>query len=132
MSHRNESCHIGMSHVTHQTGYSQMIRGDSFRSDWRVPTHILQQLRCVAAQHVAVCCSVLQHDRFWSDWRVPTHILQQLRCVAVCGGVLQRVAVCCSVIVSGATGAFPLIFCGSSGVLQRVAVCCSVLQCVAV
>jgi hypothetical protein len=25
-------------------GYSQMIRGDSFRSDWRVPTHILQQL----------------------------------------------------------------------------------------
>ena len=25
-------------------GYSQMIRGDSFRSDWRVPTHIVQQL----------------------------------------------------------------------------------------
>jgi hypothetical protein len=80
-------------------GYSQMIRGDSFRSDWRVPTHILQQLsnamsvgafffffffflarphtHSSAAQqrHVGWCLVFLCFSFFW---RVPTHILQQL------------------------------------------------------
>jgi len=51
-----------------------------------------------------------------------------LHCVAVCRSVLQCVAVFCSesrVVASAAA-------CKDAGVLQCVAVCCSVLQCVAV
>jgi len=45
-----------------------------------------------------------------------------LQCVAACCSVLQRVAVCCSVLQRVAV---------CCSVLQRVAVCYSVLQCVA-
>jgi len=50
----------------------------------------------------------------------------------VCCGVLQCVAVCCSVslIAPQFLGAFATVDKGSE--LQYVAVCCSVLQCVAV
>jgi len=53
--------------------------------------------------------------------------------------VLQRVAVCCSmlqcvelVIHDDTHYAFYIAFCVSCSMLQCVAVCCSVLQCVAV
>jgi len=51
-------------------------------------------------------------------------------------GVLQRVAVCCSMLQSlsrelCATFADIPLEIGEAGMLQRVAVCCSALQCVA-
>ena len=74
-------------------------------------------LQCVgfsAKQHVAAHCSML----------VPVHSVQE--CVTVCCSVLQRFAVCYSVLQQTNFAEV----CGS--MLQRVAVCCSVLQCVAV
>jgi len=66
----------------------------------------------------------------WGAWSVVVGVLVEegvLQCVAVCCSVLQCVAlsVCCSVLQC-------LAVCCIVSVLQCVAVCCSVLQCVAV
>ena len=82
---------------------------------------------CNTLQHSATHCNALQytaiHDaihlrtlfRCW--WR-----LGVVQCVAVCCSVVQCVAVCCSVVQCGA------VWCS---VVQCGAVCCSVFQCVA-
>jgi len=56
-----------------------------------------------------------------------------LQCVAVCCSVLQCVAVCCSVLqcVAVCCSVLQYVAVGCSG-LQCVAMCCRVLQCVAV
>jgi len=75
-------------------------------------------LVCCVLQHVlqcvAGCCTFFAGTARRSP-RSPSGVLQ---CVAVCCSVLQCVAVCCSVLQCVA--------------LQCVAVCCSVLQCVEV
>jgi len=63
---------------------------------------------------VAVCCCVLQ--------------CTAVRCYVY--GILQYLAVCCSVLQCGVSLKFSRG--GFSDLLQRVAVCCSVLQRVAV
>ena len=93
----------------------------------RYPTLLCRDpLRDGMFERVAVCCSMLQYVQGFAEccnalrsanvskksenvYRHPTLLRRGL----LRGGVLQRVAVCCSV-------------------LQRVAACCSVLQCVAV
>ena len=63
---------------------------------------------------VKVCCSMLHCDVVWID---------MLQCVAVCGGLWRYVFGNVQALFVGSCG---------EGVLQCVAVCCSVLQCVAV
>ena len=67
-------------------------------------------------QCVAMCCSVLGLDVVQGQWSLES-VLQR---VAVCCSVLQCVAMCCSKTRS------------VESVLQRVALCWGVLQCVAV
>ena len=61
----------------------------------RVPRHFPAAC-CNALQCVAVCCNVVPIDRLPD--RFPAGVLQ---CVAVCCSVLQCVAVCCSVLQCG-------------------------------
>jgi len=74
---------------------------------------VLQILRCVA-----VCCCTQNIDSL--EAQAGCSVLQ---CVAVCCGVLQCVAVCCSMVA---------VCCCVAVWLHFVAVCCGVLQCVAV
>jgi len=81
-------------------------------------------------QCVAVCGSVLQYIAVCCSL---------VQCVAVCGSVLQYVAVCCSLVQCVAVCCIVLqcvaVFCSVlqyGSMLQCLAVCCSVLQCVSV
>jgi len=110
---------------------------------------LVEHLKIVLLQCVAVCCSVLQCVAVLSlrvteglnilSWPLPSQAAALFaERVTVCCSVLQciaercSVAVCCSAkraTVSTASGPFCRACCS---VLQCVAVCCSVLQCVAV
>jgi len=83
-------------------------------------------MRCSVLQYVAVCCS--------EEARTFPESSGVLQCVAVCCSVLQCVAACCNALQCFATRKqaqnLRLQVCCS--VLQCVAVCCSVLQCVTV
>ena len=76
-----------------------------------------------------MCCSVLQREMHTSELSacVPIYMLQR---VAVCCSVLQCVAVCCSEL-QREMHTSELSACVHIHMLQCVAVCCSVLQYVA-
>jgi len=70
------------------------------------------------------------HGRLRSERTYGNVCRVRCRHIAVCCNVFQGVAVCCSAYVANIYLTY--VFQVSGGVLQRVAMCCSVLQCVAV
>jgi len=76
-----------------------------------------------------VCCSVLQRVAVCCDLMICLFFQSLFRArVAACGSVLQHVAVCCSCVICLS---FSSLLRAPAQVSQRGAVCCSVLQCVA-
>ena len=113
---------------------SQVTLHKTFRTPVAVRCSVLQSAVCFSQQCVAVCCNVFKGEY---NLRVRQHGVKRfgrlLQRVAVCCSVLQCVAVCCSVF----KGDYILrvrLHCVKhfERLLQCVAVCCSVLQCVAV
>jgi len=102
-------------------------------------------LQCVAHLIASLFWRVSTRDTCWNRNTIIHNNgrsgMGMLQCVAVCCSVLQCVAVCCSVLQtrsSATMAAVEWVCCSvlqcvavSCSVLQYLVVCCSVLQCVA-
>jgi len=120
MSHRNESCHTGMSHVTHEfvACHTQLIKVVIIKFSPTVTGPVFKTKKKQILNMFGAYLFYVQYETVLQCVVVHCSVLQ---CVAVCCSVLQCVAVCCSMFESiwGVS-----VLCA---VRMRVAVRCSAL-----